>query len=157
MIPGENALVPGKSIEKCEASWEVLPWGGPSGVTRSVCMMGSFTGVCYDYYSSLHFALLVSQGRALASRILPARQVRHGLKPGSGLYQGCFSAFDILYMDARSLSGSSGYTVAFGRVMVICFLLFPATAGSKIRGTGNFCTSSYQPNPNQHRCFISSK
>lgn len=44
MIPGENALVPGKSIEKCEASWEVLPWGGPSGVTRCVCMMGSFTG-----------------------------------------------------------------------------------------------------------------
>jgi hypothetical protein len=111
-------------------------------------MMGSFTGVCYDHYSSLHFALLVLQGRALASRILPVRQVRHGLKPGSGLYEGCFSAFDILCMDARSLSGSSGYTMAFGRVVVICFLSFPATTSSKIRGTGNFCSSFYQPNPN---------
>ena len=54
MIPGENALIPGKSIEGCEASWEVLPWGGPSGVACGACMMGSFTGVCYDH-SSLHF------------------------------------------------------------------------------------------------------
>jgi len=110
-------LIPGKSIEGCEASWDVLPWGGLSGVACGACMMGSFTGACYDHYSSLHFTLLVLQGRALASCILPVGQARHKLKPvlrGSWLYEGCFSAFNILHMDARSLSGGSGYTVAFG-------------------------------------------
>jgi len=111
-------------------------------------MMGSFTGVCYNHYSSLHFALLVLQGRALASCILPVRQVRHELKPvlrGSGLYEGYFSAFDILRMDARSLSGGSGYTLAFGgEWWLSAFSCFPATAGSKIRGIGTFCSSSYQ-------------
>jgi len=55
MIPEEDALILGKSIEGCEASWEVLPWGGPSGVACGACMMGSFTGVCYEslFISSL--------------------------------------------------------------------------------------------------------
>jgi hypothetical protein len=55
-----------------------------------------------------------------------------GSSPVRG-YEGSFSAFDILYMDARSLSGSSGYTVAFGR-WLSAFSCFPRRLALKFEG-----------------------
>jgi len=56
---------------------------------------------------------------------------------GSSPVRGCMRAAFLLstsFADARSLSGSSGYTVAFGRVEVICFLLFPRRLALKFEG-----------------------
>ena len=100
-------------------------------------MMSSFTGACYDHYSSLHFALLVLQGRALASCTLPVRQARHELKPvlrGSGLYR-------VAFLLSTSFAWMHGrYRVAVGTRWLLgewwlsAFSSFPAMAGSKILG-----------------------